>query len=153
LAGIFASTRTLDGIKLGNAVVSGWMLRPLGADGEARSAAMKDHQKKLAAVADRMKKVKAELKTYEDKATMRQPAKLVGIVVDDKEATLVGAWKRSTFTRPYVGEGYLHDDKTGKGEKSATFVPRLPRAGPYEVYISYTAAKGRSTNTPVTIRS
>src|SRR5262249_55852342 len=80
------------------------------------------------------------------------PGKLVGIVVDDKEAKLVGQWKPSTYIRPYVGEGYLSDDRTGKGEKSAKFTPNLPKTGDYEVYISYTAAKGRSTNTPVTVR-
>jgi hypothetical protein len=63
LAGIFNSTRTLDGIKLGNAVVSGWMLRPLGGpDGEAKLAAHRAHQKKLAALAADIKKLKGELK-------------------------------------------------------------------------------------------
>jgi hypothetical protein len=153
LAGIFNSTRTLDGIKLGNAVVSGWMLRPLGgSDGEKRLAAQKEHQKKLTAVADQIKKVKADLKAHEDAATMRVAGKLVGFTVDDKEAKLVGSWKASQYSRPYVGDGYVHDDKTGKGEKSATFTPKLPKAGEYEVYVSYTATKGRSTNTPVTIR-
>ncbi len=154
LAGIFSSTRTLDGIKLGNAVVSGWMLRPLdGEEGAKQLAAQKEHQKKLTALADQIKKVKAELKTHEDKASMRVPGKLVGITVDDKQAKLVGVWKPSTYARPYVGEGYIHDDKAGKGEKSVAFTPKLPKAGEYEVYISYTASKGRATNTPVTIRS
>jgi hypothetical protein len=151
LAGIFTNTRTLYGTTE-NPVISGWMVRPLGADGGARLAAVKEHKKKLADVAERLKKARAELKTHEDTATMRQPGKLVGITVDDKEAKLVGKWKPSTFSRPYVGEGYIHDDKSGKGEKSATFTPDLPRAGEYDVLISYTAAKGRSTNTPVTVR-
>jgi hypothetical protein len=153
LAGILGSTRTLDGFKLGNAVVSGWMVRPLGSDGETQFTALKEHQQKLKAVADAIKKLKADLAKHEDKATMRVSAKLVGIVVDDKEAKLVGKWKASTFSRPYVGTGYIHDDKSGKGEKSATFTPNLPRAGEYEVFISYTATRGRSTTTPVLIRS
>ncbi len=152
MAGIFSSTRTLDGIKLGNAVVSGWMLRPLGDDGDKKLAAQQAHQKKLTALADQIKKVKADLKVQEDKATMRQPAKLVGLVVDDKEAKLVGTWKPSTFTRPYVGDGYLSDDKSGKGEKSATFTPKLPKAGEYEVFVSYTIGGNRSTKTPVTVQ-
>ena len=152
MAGILFSTRTLDGFKLGNPIVSGWMLRPLGADGDARTLTAKEHAKQLKATADQIKKAKDELRASEDKATMRVSSKLVGIVVDDKEAKLVGAWKPSTFTRPYVGEGYLHDDKSGKGEKTATFVPKLPRAGEYEVHVAYTAAKGRATNVPITIR-
>ncbi len=153
IAGILASTRTLDGFKLGNPIVSGWAVRPLGADGEAKLVAMKEHQKKGTALAEQIRKLKAELKGHEDKATMRVPGKLLGITVDDKEATLVGTWKASTFSRPYVGDGYLHDDKGGKGEKSATFTPKLLKAGDYEVLISYTAAMGRSTKTPVTIKS
>jgi len=152
LAGILASTRTLDSFKVGNPIVSGWMVRPLGADGEARLNAMKEHQKKLQALTAQINKVKAELKGHEDKATMRVPGKLLGITVDDKEAKLVGMWKASTFSRPYVGDGYIHDDKLGKGEKSATFTPKLPKAGDYEVLISYTPAKGRATNVPVTIK-
>jgi hypothetical protein len=153
LAGILHSTRTLDGIKLGNAVVSGWMVRPLGAGGEAQLSVQKEYQKKLQAVTDQIKKAQADLKGHEDKATMRVPGSLLGITVDDKEAKLVGTWKPSVFSRPYVGEGYIHDDKTGKGEKSATFTPKLPKAGEYEVYVSYTATKGRSTKTPVIVKS
>ncbi|MBI1900598.1 MAG: DUF1553 domain-containing protein [Planctomycetia bacterium] len=152
LAGIFASTRTLDGIKLGNNVVSGWMLRPIGEDGAERVTAQNEHKKKLAALTDQIKKLDAELKQQEDKATMRLPTKLVGVTVDDKEAKIVGTWKPSTYSKPYVGEGYIHDDKQAKGEKSATFTPKLPKEGNYEVFISYTASKGRSTNTPVTVR-
>jgi hypothetical protein len=153
LAGIFNSTRTLDGIKLGNAVVSGWMVRPLGgADGETKLAAQVAHQKQLAAVAEQIKKTKAELKVQEDRASMRVAAALAGVTIDDKEAKLVGVWKPSTFTRPYVGDGYLHDDRAGKGEKSATFTPKLPKAGEYEVYVSYTTGPTRATNVPVTVR-
>ncbi len=151
LAGILFSTRTLDNFKLGNPIVSGWMLRPLGEDGPAREAAAKAHQKKLKAAADDIKKVKDELKAHEDKATMRVPAKLAGIVVDDKDAKLVGEWKPSTFTRPYVGAGYLHDDRSGKGEKSAVFTPKLPKAGEYEVHVAYTPGSGRAANVPVTV--
>ncbi len=152
MAGIMASTRTLDSFKLGNPIVSGWMLRPLGADGEAKLLAQKEHQKKLTALADQIKKIKAELKGHEDKATMRLPGALVGITVDDKDAKRVGMWRASMFSRPYVGEGYIHDDKSGKGEKSVIFTPKLPKAGEYEVFVSYTATKGRSTNTPVTVK-
>ena len=152
IAGILASTRTLDSFKLGNPIVSGWMLRPLGANGEAQLTAQKEHQKKLQTLTASITKLKNELKQHEDKATMRVPTQLIGITVDDKEAKLVGTWKPSVYSRPYVGDGYIHDDKTGNGEKSATFTPKLPKAGEYEVFISYTGTKGRATNTPVTVR-
>jgi hypothetical protein len=152
MAGILFSTRTLDGIKLGNPVVSGWMLRPLGEDGAARLTASREHEKKLKALGEQIKKARDELKAAEDKAAMRVPTRFVGIVVDDTEAKLVGTWKPSTFTRPYVGAGYLHDDRDGKGAKSATFTPNLPKAGEYEVQVSYTPGSGRAADVPVAIR-
>jgi hypothetical protein len=76
LAGIFSSTRTLDGVKLNNPVVSGWMLRPLGVDGPARLAAQEEHQKALAAVAVRVKKAQANRKEHDDPATREELERL-----------------------------------------------------------------------------
>jgi cytochrome c553 len=153
LAGIFNSTRTLDSFKLGNPIVSGWTVRPLGgAEGEAKAKAQIDHQKQIKALDAKIKKVKEELKGSEDKASMRSSNVLVGIVVDDSEAKVVGQWKPSTFTKPYVGTGYLTDDKAGKGEKSVIYTPKLPKAGEYDVQISYTPGGNRANNVPVTIQ-
>ncbi|WP_417393115.1 xanthan lyase [Gimesia sp.] len=79
------------------------------------------------------------------------PTKLKGIVVDEAQAKLIGAWQYSTHTPPYVGLGYLHDQKKGKGEKAVIFTPNLPKAGRYEVRLSHCYNIRRSTNTPVTI--
>ena len=64
------------------------------------------------------------------------PASLPGIVVDETAATLDGKWEYSTHTPPYVGLGYLHDQKEGKGAKSVTFIPDLPHDGLYEVRLA-----------------
>jgi hypothetical protein len=79
------------------------------------------------------------------------PAALPGIVVDETAATLVGQWQYSTHTPPYVGLGYLHDQNEGKGTKSVTFVPDLPRGGLYEVRLAHCYNIRRATNTPATI--
>ena len=79
------------------------------------------------------------------------PASLPGIVVDDTAATLVGKWQYSTHTPPYVGHGYLHDQKEDKGKKSVTFTPTLPRDGRYEVRLAHCYNVRRATNAPVTI--
>ncbi|MFO1484070.1 MAG: xanthan lyase [Verrucomicrobiaceae bacterium] len=85
------------------------------------------------------------------KFIVADPAKLPGIVVDETSAELVGEWEYSTHTPPYVGIGYLHDLKAGKGTKSVTFTPELPQAGWYEVRLAHCYNVRRSTKTPVTI--
>ena len=83
---------------------------------------------------------------------VEDPTVLESIVLDETEAELTGAWQYSTHTPPYVGIGYLHDQKSGKGEKSVTWRPVVPEGGTYEVRISHCYNVRRATNTPVTIR-
>lgn len=85
------------------------------------------------------------------KFIVANPITLPGIVVDETSAELVGEWEYSTHTPPYVGLGYLHDMKAGKGTKSVTFTPDLPKAGWYEVRLAHCYNARRSTKTPVTI--
>ncbi|WP_298865557.1 xanthan lyase [uncultured Gimesia sp.] len=79
------------------------------------------------------------------------PGKLKGIVVDETEAQLIGTWQYSTHTPPYVGLGYLHDQKKGKGDKAVIYTPAIPKSGRYEVRLSHCYNIRRSTNTPITI--
>lgn len=81
------------------------------------------------------------------------PAKLEGVVVDNVDAQLEGDWSSSASVSGFVGGDYLHDGDVGKGEKKATFVPKLPRPGLYEVRVFYTANANRASNVPVTITS
>lgn len=80
------------------------------------------------------------------------PEKLEGIVLDETDAVLTGTWQYSTHTPPYVGIGYLHDQKTGKGKKSVTWKLPIPEAGEYEVRVSHCYNIRRATRTPITIR-
>jgi hypothetical protein len=77
--------------------------------------------------------------------------KLVGVVVDNAQATLTGKWKPSTSVPPFVDAGYIHDDNTAKGERQVRFATKLPKAGEYEVRLSYCAGGSRATNVPVEI--
>lgn len=79
------------------------------------------------------------------------PKTLPGIVLDETDAVLKGQWQYSTHTPPYVGIGYLHDQKADKGNKSATWTPDFPKAGNYEVRVSHCYNLKRPINTPVTI--
>lgn len=86
------------------------------------------------------------------KFIVADPASLPGIVVDETAAELVGEWQYSTHTPPYVGLGYLHDMKAGKGNKSVTFTPLLPKDGWYEVRLAHCYNVRRCTKAPVKIR-
>ena len=49
------------------------------------------------------------------------PKTLPGIVLDDTNATLKGAWARSTNFKPQVGVGYVHDERKADWKSVATF--------------------------------
>jgi hypothetical protein len=79
------------------------------------------------------------------------PSKLRGVVVDDEQAERKGFDAGSSAVGPFVGDGYRHDGGTKDGKHSATYVPDLPKAGKYEVRLSYSPNPNRATNVPVTI--
>ncbi len=156
LAGIFASTRTLFNYTDN---VARWIDAPLPMDGPKESE-LRAHEVKvelLKAQLDAAKKENRRLLGDVAKATDKTIGKPVeiasvgGIVVDDADAKVVGEWRQSKFARSYIGAGYLEDRNGGKGEKTLTFVPPIPKSGRYEVRLAYTPLENRATNTPVTI--
>ncbi len=81
------------------------------------------------------------------------PKTLPGIVLDDAQAEIKGPWTRSATFKPHIGTGYLHDEKRGDGESSATFHFKAPKSGRYEVRMAYSAHETRAKNVPVVIQS
>ncbi|OYW16434.1 MAG: protein-xanthan lyase, partial [Planctomycetales bacterium 12-60-4] len=81
------------------------------------------------------------------------PRKMQGIVVDNTDAKLSGDWASSASIGGFVGGDYLHDSDEGKGTKSATYTPRLPRPALYEIRVYYTPNANRAKNVPVTVKS
>jgi len=79
------------------------------------------------------------------------PARLKGIVVDDPQATLTGAWSGSSSMGKWVGSSYQHDGNVRDGKSVARFEAKLPQAGVYEVRLSYSANPNRATNVPVVV--
>ncbi|MBI3882523.1 MAG: DUF1553 domain-containing protein [Verrucomicrobia bacterium] len=156
LAGIFASTRTLFNYTDN---VARWIDAPLPMDG-AKEGELRAHETKVELLKAQLESAKKESKRLladvakaTDK-TIGKPvaaASLGGIIVDDAEAKIVGDWRHSKFARSYIGEGYLEDRDAGKGEKTLTFVPPIPKSGRYEVRLAYTPLENRATNTPVTV--
>jgi hypothetical protein len=75
-----------------------------------------------------------------------------GIVLDDTAAVYTGDWTETSFGVP-IGSGSHHDANSGKGEKTARFTVKAPRAGNYEVRFAYVPAQNRASAVPVTIES
>jgi len=151
LAGILRSTKGVQGIRMNNVNVSGWIERPLPMPLE-RERELAAYNAKVAELTKQIAALKRKLGKPAGNGIVAAK-ELPGIVVDDVNAKLVGQWKKSTFTKRYVGKGYVHDEKTGKGEKSITFTPDVTKSGIYEVRLSYTGGGGRAKKVPVTIRS
>ena len=141
MAGILRSTRTME-----HANVSKWMEVPLPEEPD-RERQLAEHEAAVAALRAKLDAAKAELA----RAGGGAGGALEGVVVDDGAAKLVGSWKKSTHTAGYVGAGYVHDENAGKGAKTATFIPDLPRSGVYEVRVSHTPGDNRASNVPVTV--
>jgi len=140
LAGVFLSTEVLTP---GN--VSGWTTAELEGEATDRWYA---HRSEVRAVEQALAAL-----TRPEAAGPRvdRAALTAGLLLDDVEATLIGAWKRSTYTAGYLDEGYLHDEDREKGEKSVTWTPDVPAVGRYEVRLGYTPGGNRASNTPVVV--
>jgi hypothetical protein len=155
MAGILRNTHLLK-----HANVSEWREFPLPVEA-AQEKKLKEHESALASLEARIKSAKdAARKLAESSAGSKPGAStpkviaardLPGIVVDSSQAKQIGAWKRSTFSEHYIGEGYLHDDQQGKGEKTLSFTPEITRPGRYEIRFAFQHGGNRATNVPVTI--
>ncbi|MCB1275861.1 FAD-dependent oxidoreductase [Prosthecobacter sp.] len=78
------------------------------------------------------------------------PAKLVGIVIDDKEAELNGKWAHGEGLKPFVGEYYSYGSEKGA---SARFAFSVKQSGNYEVRIFFQPHENRAKAAPVTVLS
>lgn len=81
------------------------------------------------------------------------PKTLPGIVLDDTQAELKGAWSRSSNFKPHIGTGYLHDDNRADGQSIATFRFKAPESGRYDLRMAYSAHATRATSVPLTIQT
>ncbi len=81
------------------------------------------------------------------------PKTLPGIVLDDTQAELKGAWDRSSSFTPHIGTGYLHDDRRSDGQSSATFRFKAPKPGRYDLRMAYSPHETRTTKLPLSIQS
>lgn len=143
LAGIFRSTQVLDGES--QKYVSTWHKRPLPV-AEVQSRAFVAYQ----AEADRLNAEFTAAKKRLEAVEKAKPSSAAGLVIDDSQAVFQGDWQRTTYTKPYHGEGYAHDNNRDQGQSQVTF-PGPSTPGRYEVRIAYTPGANRASNVPVTL--
>jgi hypothetical protein len=154
LAGILRSTRTLENYTDN---VAKWVDTALPLDPESE-AEVKAHEARLASLDAELKALKRPnapaAALPETGAVAPSPVRvdsLPGLVIDESKARVVGEWQPSGFGQAYIGDGFLHDRDEGKGAKTVTFTPTLPRSGRYEVRLAYTPHANRASNVPITI--
>ncbi len=146
LAGIFKSTVTLNGES--QKYVSTWNRVPLPANPAHRDL-VAAHAQSVASLEKQIKQAEQALKSAQQKQTPIH----AGIVVDDRDAKKTGLWKDSTYSKDFVGEGYVHDDNANKGQASIAFSTRLPKSGKYEVRLSHSPGSSRASQVPVTVET
>ena len=78
------------------------------------------------------------------------PARLEGIVIDDKEAELTGKWAHGEGLKPFVGDYYSYGSDKGA---SARFAFSVKQTGNYEVRIFFQPHENRAKAAPVSVLS
>lgn len=155
MAGVLASTRTLLSYTDN---VARWISAPLPCDGQ-EEIALQAQEQKIAALEKQLTDAKAALAEASKGVSLAtdkpgrsvDPQSLPGIVIDDTQAKVVGLWKHSKSVGSYIGEGYLTDFNTEKGEKTVTFTPPIPQSGRYDVRLAYSYLADRADNVRVTV--
>ncbi len=75
-----------------------------------------------------------------------------GILLDDVEGIKTGAWANSASPeKRRVGNGYIHDNNTNKGQSTITFTPEIPKAGEYEIFLIFPPHPNRAGKVPLKI--
>ncbi len=148
LAGIFKSTATLNDGRGRGPGATPWIERALGSLEEAAKAE---------AFARQVSQIQSDLDAARQARRVLpgglDSKRLAGIIVDNADAELTGVWTKSNYSTNFVDQNYLQDGAAHKGESKARFVPKLPKAGRYEVRVSYTPYWNRATNVPVTLQT
>ena len=155
LAGILRNAQTLE-----HANVSKWLELPLPLDPDSEAQYLQqesliaDLQKEIKAADQQLTQLAVAAGESRSNVSEVVAAKdLPGVVVDDAQAKRVGEWQLSQSVKPFIGAGYLHDIDSGKGAKTLTFQPELPKSGVYEVRLAYTAGGNRTKGANVTVFS
>jgi hypothetical protein len=73
------------------------------------------------------------------------------IIMDNSQATYVGAWTSGTASADKYGADYFYAATAATETKSATWTPPIDVSGYYDVYVWYPVGTNRATNSPFTV--
>jgi hypothetical protein len=79
------------------------------------------------------------------------PKKLPGLALDDAQAKLTGAWTPGKGLPGFFAAGYRYAGPNANA--SARYEFKIPKAGRYEVRVSYGMHENRASKAPVTVES
>jgi hypothetical protein len=149
MAGIL---KNVQGLKHSN--VSSFKEVPLPISEEAKRE-LEFHNSAVAKLQGEINTLKATLEPQlpTNFPTVVAASSFPGIVVDDDDVMVVGKWTHSVHSKHYIGKRYIHDANKGKGDKTLSFIPKLPGDGEYEIRFAYSHGGGRASNVPVTVFS
>ena len=144
LAGIFTNTRTLHGES--QQYVSTWTRTPLPedpSDAEIRRRYEADVNRAQVAIENSKRQVEQ---------TEARIESLLGVtLIDDSEAKQKGGWTDSTYTKPFVGAGYVHDNNANKGQRSIEFAFVAENGGRGKLQLAGSSGGNRASAIPVSI--
>lgn len=138
MLGILHSTRTADGILMGNVNVSGWKETELEIAPQVQQVLTQQKTRKTG--------LENELKQKQDELNNLQEKNV--IIVDDSSAEKTGMWRQSTFRPNHIGAHYLVADKDKKNPLSISWTIPLPQPGEYEVRVSFGGGRGLERKAP-----
>ena len=141
MLGILHSTRTADGILMGNVNVSGWKETELEIDAQVQQVLTQQQTRKTGLEND-LKQKQDELNNLQEKNV---------IIVDDSSAETTGMWRQSTFRPNHIGAHYLVADKDKKNPLSISWTIPLPQPGEYEVRVSFGGGGGLERKAPYVV--
>ncbi len=121
---------------------------------EAKAAVQDVNYNKLRERLEADKQVLTFSGPYPRRIPYVDPAKVPGIVVDNTQAKLTGQWMSSRSTPGFVGRDYIHNGNSAQGTESKArveFFPDIPKAGKYEVRISWVPHANRATKVTIGI--
>ncbi|MDP6444443.1 MAG: FAD-dependent oxidoreductase [Pirellulaceae bacterium] len=78
------------------------------------------------------------------------PAKLGGLVIDDKQATKTGKWTAGTGLKGYVGWNYLY--APANSDATIRFDAKAPVTGRFDIRLAYQSHENRGERVPVSIQ-